>query len=91
MCYNVFTIKINLFENKRFKDGRCITKITGSSHRKAQKRKLTPYLKKLCHEFIQNFHQIEWTKKIAARKLREGNKLKKIATDYNLVFKNLLA
>ena len=32
MCYNVFTIKINLFEYKRFKHGRCTYKNTGSSH-----------------------------------------------------------
>ena len=80
-------------------------KKTGSSHLKAQKRKLTPYLRKLCHEFIQNFHQIESTKKIAAQKVKgrkkkvtkqmqkeeRMEKLKKIAKDCNLVFKNLLA
>ena len=30
---------------------------------KDQKRKLTPHLKKLCHEFIKNCQQIEWIKK----------------------------
>ena len=45
-----------MFENKRFKDG--------------TKRKLTPYLRKLCHEFIQNFHQIESTK---GKKNNTGN------------------
>ena len=70
---------------------------------KAQKPKLTPHLKKLCHKFIQNFHQIEWTKKIAAQKVKGRKKTTqqiekearmdklKIATDCNLVFKNLLA
>ena len=32
MCYNGFTIKINLFKSKRFEDGRCTYKNTGSSH-----------------------------------------------------------
>ena len=32
MCYNVFTIKINFFRYKRFKDGRCTYKNNGSSH-----------------------------------------------------------
>ena len=32
MCYNDFIIKINLFEDKRFKDGSCTYKNTGSSH-----------------------------------------------------------
>ena len=32
MCYNGFTIKINLFQYKRFKDWRCTDKTTGSSH-----------------------------------------------------------
>ena len=32
MCYNAFTIKINFFKYKRFKDGRCTYKTTGSSH-----------------------------------------------------------
>ena len=31
-CYNVLTVKINLFKSKRFKDGRCTYKNTGSSH-----------------------------------------------------------
>ena len=31
-CYNVRTVKINLFKSKRFKDGRCTYKNTGSSH-----------------------------------------------------------
>ena len=87
-----------MFENKRFKDGRCITKKLGRAT-------LRPYLRKLCHEFIQNFHQIESTKKIAAQKVKgrkrkvtqhmqkeaRMDKLKKIATDCSLVFKNLLA
>ena len=29
MCYNGFTIKISLFKSKRFKEGRCNTKILG--------------------------------------------------------------
>ena len=29
MCYNGFTIKISLFKSKRFKKGRCNTKILG--------------------------------------------------------------
>ena len=32
MCYNDFTIKIYLFKSKRFNDGRCTYKNTGSSH-----------------------------------------------------------
>ena len=32
MCCNGFTIKINLFQYKRFKDWRCTDKTTGSSH-----------------------------------------------------------
>ena len=32
LCYNVFTIKINMFKHKRFKDGSGIYKNTGSSH-----------------------------------------------------------
>ena len=32
MCYNGFTIKIYLFKSKRFNDGRCTYKNTGSSH-----------------------------------------------------------
>ena len=32
MSYNGFTIKINLFESKRFKDRRFTYKNTGSSH-----------------------------------------------------------
>ena len=32
MCYNGFTIKINLFKSKKFEDGRCTYKNTGSSH-----------------------------------------------------------
>ena len=35
MCCNVFTTKINLFWYKRFKDGRCTYKNTGSSHLKS--------------------------------------------------------
>ena len=31
MCYNGFTIKIDLFKSKRFKDGRCTYKNAGSS------------------------------------------------------------
>ena len=30
---------------------------------KDQNWKFTPYLKKLCHEFIKNCQQIEWIKK----------------------------
>ena len=32
MCYNGFTIKIDLFKYKRFKDGGCAYENTGSSH-----------------------------------------------------------
>ena len=34
VCYNGFTIKIDLFKSKRFKDGRCTYKNTGSSQHK---------------------------------------------------------
>ena len=34
MCYNGFTIVINLFKSKRFEDGRCTYKNTGSSYLK---------------------------------------------------------
>ena len=34
MCYIGFTIKINLFKYKIFKDGSCRYKIIASSHRK---------------------------------------------------------
>ena len=35
ICYDDFTIKTNLFKCKRFKDGRCTYKNTGSSHLKS--------------------------------------------------------
>ena len=34
MCYNRFTIQIDLFKYKRIKDGGCAYKNTGSSHLK---------------------------------------------------------
>ena len=34
MCHNRFTIQIDLFKYKRFKDGGCAYKNTGSSHLK---------------------------------------------------------
>ena len=44
---------------------------------KAKKRKLTPHLKKLCHEFFQNCHQFAWIKKLPLKKLGEQKKNKK--------------
>ena len=38
MCHNRFTIQIDLFKYKRFKDGGCAYKNTGSSHRNAFRR-----------------------------------------------------
>ena len=34
MCHNRFTVQIDLFKYKRFKDGGCAYKNTGSSHLK---------------------------------------------------------
>ena len=37
MCHNCFTIQIDLFKYKRFKDEGCAYKNTGSSHLKVKR------------------------------------------------------
>ena len=37
MCYNGFTIKINMYKYKSFKDGRCAHKKNGLRHLKVNK------------------------------------------------------